>query len=404
VTRPRLFIEAPAGLAAVSLRLHGGPNCRPPISRMGNKAGYAEVILAALGLRSGQGADGYLWAEADLDVAALLRCYPDADMLRRVAEIIRGWAGEEPRALWERLRAERKARGPAASEESAASLVVRTVWTIGANANGSGFCATGAHGNEIRSAGGRVDFMRPQTPDKMADRCHRLAEYAALADGAYRKGDIDSGFRDDLAAFERGTRGEPAHVSERLGERFEGMAREVAGWTVTAFGAYKQGEPDSGFAPTAGGGWPDDPRDPQTVGRRIDTLASSGWPPVHVTTRIPEPAEVAAMLGTPGDLSGVVVYMDPPYVGTTGYAHDLPRAEVLRLARAYAAMGATVAISEAEPLFELDGPEWRVVEITGGRKGQKRTFSKQRAEFVTMNREPAHRVATQSALFAAGAA
>jgi hypothetical protein len=110
---PRAVCEFPAGLAAVSLRLHGGRHCRPPISRMGNKQGYAEVILDALGLRSGQGAGAYLWAEADPDVRALLRAYPDAAMLTRIAEIIRGWADEEPRALWERLRAERKARGPA---------------------------------------------------------------------------------------------------------------------------------------------------------------------------------------------------------------------------------------------------------------------------------------------------
>ena len=49
---PRAVCEFPAGLAAVSLRLHGGRHCRPPISRMGNKQGYAEVILDALGLRS----------------------------------------------------------------------------------------------------------------------------------------------------------------------------------------------------------------------------------------------------------------------------------------------------------------------------------------------------------------
>ena len=109
----RAFVEAPAGLAAVSLRLHGGQHCRPPISRMGNKAGYSAVILAALGLRSGEGAGAYVWAESDPDVRALLRAYPDADMLRRIADIIRGWKDEEPRALWERLRAERKARGPA---------------------------------------------------------------------------------------------------------------------------------------------------------------------------------------------------------------------------------------------------------------------------------------------------
>ena len=76
--RPRLAAELPAGLAAFSLRLHGGAHCRPPISRMGNKAGYAASILGALGLRSGQGADAYLWAEADPDVAAILAQFPGA--------------------------------------------------------------------------------------------------------------------------------------------------------------------------------------------------------------------------------------------------------------------------------------------------------------------------------------
>jgi hypothetical protein len=420
VSRPRLFIEAPAGLAAVSLRLHGGPNCRPPISRMGNKAGYAEVILAALGLRSGQGADAYLWAEADLDVAALLRCYPDADMLRRVAEIIRGWAGEEPRALWERLRAERKARGPREDAEGTAGWM----WTAAVGHPGGGgftgeFRALGptqqAHMGPTTCAkysreNGTDERGYPLAPQgcsrrEVADACHRLAEYATLADGAFRQGDPESGYRDDVRQAERGSRGEPVHVSERLGERFEGMAREVAGFAFVAGGSMKGfgegpfGGNLEGFEENEHGHSkrPLVERLPDAMG----ALSRSGWPPVHVTARIPEPAEVAAMLGTPGDLGGVVYYGDPPYLGTTGYAHDLPRAEVIRLARAYAAMGATVAISEAEPLFELDGPEWHVVEITGGRKGQKRTFSKQRAEFVTMNREPAHRVATQPALFGA---
>ena len=63
-----LFVELCAGTAAVSLRLHGGPHARPPVSRMGAKTGYAHAILHALGLRQGQGsADGtrYLWCEPD---------------------------------------------------------------------------------------------------------------------------------------------------------------------------------------------------------------------------------------------------------------------------------------------------------------------------------------------------
>jgi hypothetical protein len=102
---------------------------------------------------------------------------------------------------------------------------------------------------------------------------------------------------------------------------------------------------------------------------------------------------------TPGDLEDCVVYMDPPYAGTTGYAATLGRDEVVRHARAYAELGAVVAISEAEVVI----PEWDAVKITGGRRGQKRTFSKQQAEWLTMNREPAHRVAVQAGLFAVGA-
>jgi len=128
-------------------------------------------------------------------------------------------------------------------------------------------------------------------------------------------------------------------------------------------------------------------------------LAVGAWPPVVVLPTIPEAADVAAWMRTPGDLEDCVVYMDPPYAGTTGYAATLSRDQVVRHARAYAELGAVVAISEAEVVI----PEWDAVEITAGRKGQKRTFSKQQAEWLTMNRAPAHRVAVQAGLFAVGA-
>ena len=386
MSRPRLFAELPAGLASVSLRLHGGPNCRPPISRMGNKAGYAEVILAALGLRSGQGAGRYLWAEADPNVAALLRCYPDVDMLRRVAEIIRGWKDEEPRALWERLRAERKARGVRVDAEGTAGWLTAGWLSYGQDPE-RGF----------RTTAGGAWPDDPPDPQSIGDRCHRLAEYAAIVSSNRL---INMAGRDLMNTGNGGTRygGEFATPVGEVAERFEGMAREVAGWATVGFGSYKQGEPESGFCRTAGGGWPDDPRDIGVLSGRFQAV-TGGWPPVLVLPTIPEAADVAAWMGTPGDLEDCVVYMDPPYAGTTGYAATLGRDEVVRHARAYAALGATVAISEAEVVM----PEWCAVEITAGRKGQKRTFSKQQAEWLTMNREPAHRVATQPALFAVGA-
>jgi 16S rRNA G966 N2-methylase RsmD len=93
---------------------------------------------------------------------------------------------------------------------------------------------------------------------------------------------------------------------------------------------------------------------------------------------------------------GSVVYIDPPYVNTTGYAHDLGRDAVCEIAERWASAGAWVVISEAEPLAELG---WHQVEITGERVGQKRTFSKQQREYLTMNRPPAWRPSIQSALF-----
>ena len=104
----------------------------------------------------------------------------------------------------------------------------------------------------------------------------------------------------------------------------------------------------------------------------------------------------------PGDLSGFVVYMDPPYEGTTGYKFGgCPRSEVLRMALDLSARGATVAISEAVRLDRELGEGWTAVQIDGERKGQKRTFSVQQSEWVTMNRAPAHTPGVQASLFGA---
>jgi hypothetical protein len=352
---------------------------------MGNKAGYAEVILAALGLRSGQGAGRYLWAEADPDVAALLRCYPDAAMLRRVAEIIRGWKDEEPRALWERLRAERKARGP--GPVAMASHLVEHIWTI-PQAQSRGAGPSDFSGGNVQTSGG------------LADACHRLAEYAAIVSSNRL---VNMAGPALMNTGNGGTRhgGEFATPVGDVAAAFERVAGEVAAVTIEHRWSFSEKGPTHGYGGPGcdGGQWGQEKRDRalgcENTAARMANL-SQGWPPVLVLPTIPEAADVAVWMGTPGDLEGCVVYMDPPYAGTTSYAATLGRDEVVRHARAYAALGATVAISEAEVVI----PEWCAVEITAGRKGQKRTFSKQQAEWVTMNREPAHRVATQARLFA----
>lgn len=90
--------------------------------------------------------------------------------------------------------------------------------------------------------------------------------------------------------------------------------------------------------------------------------------------------------------AGAVVYVDPPYVGTAGYAHQLERAEVVQLALRWAAAGSVVAVAEAEPLPELLAAGWHAQELTwareSGRRG--RAYSGQKREFITSNVRPHH--------------
>lgn len=166
-------MELPAGLAAVSLRLHGGPGCRPPISRQGSKTGFADVILWAMGLRAGSGADAYVWAEAEADVAALLQCYSDPDALQQVAGIIREWSVEPPRQLWDRLRA-------VASEmvdgEAVAAFTTLTAWSQHGRAYGGMYM-----GPDRPSAVHEPGWVASITAAGLSDRVGALAHVAAWA-------------------------------------------------------------------------------------------------------------------------------------------------------------------------------------------------------------------------------
>ena len=277
-----LFVELCAGTAAVSLRLQGGRHARPPVSRMGAKTGYSTAILAALGLRPGQRAAAYLWCEPDPGCRAMLHAYTSPELLREAADIIRGWKDEEPRALWERLRAEGPIQGVEGRE------VARWVWLWGRSFN------------------------------TMGPECGFLPSASA-----------------------NGVKVWNAHPVEYFGGRLDAV-----------------------------------PSCPASIAPDARTVDPPTLPP------------------------GCVVYIDPPYQGTTGYVADLSRADVLDLARRWADAGATVAISEAEPVEGL-GSGWEAVEITGERRGQKRTFSKQQAEWLTMNRAPACRPAVQAVLWGA---
>jgi hypothetical protein len=278
-----LFVELCAGTAALSVRLQGGKYARPPVSRMGSKVGYADCILRIMGLRPGQGAAQYLWCEPDAGVRLLLEAYRDHELALAAADIIRGWADEEPRALWERLKAE-----------------------------------------------GPVKHIGPR----------EVARWCTLQRWMYANAPIG---HDGI---------------KWINSRSEG------GFT---FGA-------NNFGTT------------ETTANGFENL------PVHPATIHPDALQVDPQQLPPG----CVVYIDPPYEGTTGYADDLPRAQVLALAMQWAQAGAAVYISEAVP---LDLPGWHHIDIAGERKGQKRTFSKQQREVITCNVPPAWVPAVQGVLF-----
>lgn len=132
---PPVFVELCAGTAAVSLRLQAR-HARPPVSRMGAKTGYADAILRVMGLRAGLGADNFVWCEPDPGCRLLLHAYTDRASALAAAEVIRGWADEEPRALWERLRAEGPPRLDGGAREVGrwSWLLVRSVAFIGPTA------------------------------------------------------------------------------------------------------------------------------------------------------------------------------------------------------------------------------------------------------------------------------
>ena len=407
-----LFVELCAGTAALSLRLHH-PRARPPVSRMGAKTGYADVILRCMGLRPGQGsADGtrYLWCEPDAGVRLLLHAYRDRAVSLAAAEIIRGWKDEDPRALWERLRAEGPARCPPVDPAE----VARWLW-IAQRAYRQGEPQSGGPvqiGDGGRWAAPLEDSLpgAPMLPAIITDDARQVdprevARYARILTanrlvnpdpqtwqntgrGGYKHGGADfcTPAADLAARF--------ADAVEVPGAAVVDDARAVDPREVARFGLLQGGCYNN---------YPIDVKNPYPDYNRFPPKGN--WP-VSIAHAMENTATIGATItddarkvDPPQLPPGVVVYIDPPYVNTTGYAHAFPRSEWLPVVRRWVEAGALVVVSEAEPIAELVAEGWHAVEITGERKGQKRTFSKQQREWLTMSRAPAWKPSEQMGLF-----
>jgi hypothetical protein len=313
----RLWVEPFAGSAAVALALCGG-KIRPPVCYMGAKTRYARDILGTLGVQPGRGAEEVLlvdagpWAEA---WSTLL----DAQLRAEVCRHLRAWSGEDPVRLWYRLAAVAPAADPA-------ERVAGWLWLQGRSASACPVWFDGEKGwrmGDKPRCGGQKEAIQRSF--------HRSSKHA--------------GWR---PAEQRSLRDEGIH--ERAGGLYPRRDERELRPKGRDVGANK-----------ACGGI----IRPGTVAERIEALAPAlrGWRVVHGDVgRVAWP-----------DLAGAVAYLDPPYVGCTGYAAACPRADVLQLARELEARGAVVIVSEAVP---LDLPGWHAVEITRGRKPEVLTLSR----------------------------
>ena len=315
---------------------------------MGAKTGYADVILRCVGLRPGQGAEHYLWCEPDAGVRLLLHAYRDRELATAAADIIRGWK-DEPRALWERLRAE----GPAVCPPVDPREVARWMGSHALTAMSGGYDSAAERAARGERWGGDVRVFVPNRLEIVG------AIPATIADDA-RKVDPR----------------EVARVARIISaNRLVNPDPET--WQNTGNGGYKHGGPE--FC--------------TPIGRLADAMAAG--PQVDGAAVVDD----ARKVDPPRFPPGVVAYIDPPYLNTTGYAHLFPRAEWLPVVRRWAEAGALVVVSEAEPIPDLMAEGWHSVRIDGERKGQKRTFSKQQAEWLTMSEPPRWRPSVQASLF-----
>ena len=391
-TRVPLFVEGCAGTGALSLALQFGLGCRPPVSRLGAKTGYALALLRVLGLRPGQGADAFVLAEPDLGCRALLHAYTDPALMRAAADIIRSWASEDPRALWERLRAEGPIRDFGAREVGRG--IILPTWAFRQGVVESGFNPNTAYDTPIRSSDGREDVFRGVTAEKIADKASELARWLQVQ-ASNRPINVGA---ETMANTGKGGTTFGGEEFATPAEKVADAAREVARHAYVAAQSWKgEGKHFAEQDPSRGAGVHQHER--VQNGELVARMDTAGLP----ATIVPDIREIDPA-GCP---VGTVAYFDFPYLGDgsqkiTGYGHDLTLQDQIDIARRWDAAGAVVAVSECvSRVADFGGEGWWGVDITDTRVGQRRTFSTAlgRTEWLTLNREPSWTPAIQQALF-----
>ena len=285
--KPVIFCEPFAGSAAVTYRLLSRYG-KPPISYMGAKTGFADTILACLGLRPGQGAAGVVLGDVG-PWAAVHACLGGATGVS--AREVAGW-------------------------------VQMGAWAYVQGMAGEGRVLPGERRQDTRAVA--VDRMGGPGAPAVASIIRSWANEEPRALWERLKAEGWPG----LLPVEGGRWMGPVSVEE------------VARWVWCGSQAYRPGNHDSGlYVRTTG----EQNVSTAQVGKGVAALPT--FPPLACWQGRAED------MALPDDLKGWVMLVDPPYQGTSGYPHgDCDRATVLRLVREWSERGAVVAVCEAEPL------------------------------------------------------
>lgn len=361
--KPRAFLELFAGGAACTLALMGGAAVVPPVGYMGGKRKLAAGILGAAGLRIGQGAERVLLVDAGEWGGVWSEVVRDG---RGLADRLLGWEGRDPSDLWRELAAAGRPEDP--QERAAAYLWLQgraasctPVWW---DADGSTTMARSASSGGGEQRVWQAGLVMPDPPrggDCVVRTATERGDKLVMATGNGRKGGVcDAAEAQRLVMPSNGSHGpgliraheKPARLvmadkPGRPAQRAQEMHPGPYGDAVE-----RSREPKEKGRRSVGSGI----MRPSTVAHRIikaqAALLSWGGG-VLVSRSHPTADDVAAWLGTPGDLRGVVALLDPPYVGATRYEATCTRAEVVALAEDYRRLGALVVVCETEALPEL---------------------------------------------------
>jgi len=370
-----IFAELCCGSAAVSLALLQR-GARPPVSYQGAKTGYAEPILAAFGLYPGQGCGGLYLADPGPWAAV--------------------WAGLAGSSLLQ----------PSISPREVAGWLLGSRWSFSGRGPERGYGGPGCEVKTERASWTTEDRDRALSISNLQASLSALPLSGAKALASILE-ELER-FQDQIDAGET-----PRQLWERIKKEgwpgLTGPARFLCGagagevsrfLACMAMSMIKNGEM-SGYSSVNGEGrefmtttgerglWL--PSTPASVSKRVSAL------PVLPPLAIWQGSALQAPL--PEDLSDWIVYLDPPYAGTSGYSHGgMTREELLSLARNLAGRGAVVGISEAVDLSE-SLPGWFCINLSHSRKGVKRAWSAQKEEYLTINRKPVVSPTLQATLF-----